>query len=231
MFAKVCINGEIEVLTGLHIGAGGDFSAIGAADSPVIRDVISGLPLITGSSLKGKMRTLLAKAYNKNFAITPNKDDEKILSLFGSTDKPGKLVFSDMLLCNHDELKNLGVFTPTEVKFENTINRSTAQANPRQIERVIRQAKFGLSLVYTIDNKNGKEDFSEEKTIEDFKVITDGFKLLQYDYLGGHGSRGYGKIKFNNLSAKVVMGGDDGGLDGLTDKFNELLKGVTTNGI
>ena len=30
--------------------------------------------------------------------------------------------------------------------------------------------------------------------------------MLHYDYLGGHGSRGYGKVKFRDLDAEVVVG-------------------------
>ena len=63
MYAKIQILGTIEVVTGMHIGGSGAFAAIGAVDSPIIKDVITNLPLIPGSSLKGKMRTLLAKKY------------------------------------------------------------------------------------------------------------------------------------------------------------------------
>lgn len=31
-------------------------------------------------------------------------------------------------------------------------------------------------------------------------------KLLTYDYIGGHGSRGYGKISFKNLDLNCVIG-------------------------
>ena len=65
MYGKIEISGKIELLTGMHIGASDSFAAIGAIDTPVIKDPISGLPIIPGSSLKGKMRTLLAKAYNE----------------------------------------------------------------------------------------------------------------------------------------------------------------------
>ena len=51
MFSKIMISGEIEVLTGMHIGTGGEFAAIGAVDSPVSRDKISQLPVIPGSTL------------------------------------------------------------------------------------------------------------------------------------------------------------------------------------
>ena len=38
MYIKLMISGNIEVLTGMHIGGGNEFSAIGAIDSPVIKD-------------------------------------------------------------------------------------------------------------------------------------------------------------------------------------------------
>ena len=145
MFAKVEIVGTLEVVTGLHIGGNSAFAAIGAVDAPVITDVRSGDPIIPGSSLKGKMRTLLAKQYNEDVAAKPDDDAECLTNLFGSAKKgkdgkikAGRLLFSDLFLSNKGELKKVGIDHMTEVKFENTISRTTAVANPRQIERVIR---------------------------------------------------------------------------------------------
>ena len=63
MYAKIRINGDILVKTGMHIGGSSAFAAIGAVDSPIVRDVRSNLPLLPGSSLKGKMRSLLEYDY------------------------------------------------------------------------------------------------------------------------------------------------------------------------
>ena len=49
-------------------------------------------------------------------------------------------------------------------------------------------------------------------------------KLLQYDYIGGHGSRGYGKVKFNDLNAQIVIGDEN---EALEDNINDILKGVS----
>lgn len=62
MYAKIEIKGILEVKTGLHIGGSSAFAAIGAVDSPVIRDVITNLPIIPASSLKGAIRTALLSA-------------------------------------------------------------------------------------------------------------------------------------------------------------------------
>ena len=89
MFAKIEITGEIEVVSGLHIGASDAFAAIGAIDSPVIRDVYSDFPMIPGSSLKGKIRSLLSKAYPNPNVIekTADDDSDNILRLFGCAKK------------------------------------------------------------------------------------------------------------------------------------------------
>ena len=202
MFAKVEITGTLEIVTGLHIGGNGAFAAIGAVDSPVIRDTRTNEPMIPGSSLKGKMRTLLAKQYNENVAKTPDDDAECLTNLFGSAKKghvkTGRVLFSDMFYSNKEELARVNINHPTEVKFENTISRTTAVANPRQIERVIRGTQFSMSLIYEVEN--------EKAMLEDFKILKDGFELLKYDYLGGSGSRGYGKVRFLDLYAEPVIG-------------------------
>ena len=207
MYAKIQITGNIETVTGMHIGGSSAFAAIGAVDSPVIKDVKTNLPMIPGSSLKGKMRTLLAKMYNDTEVSVPDNDCELILRLFGSSKKdhvkPSRLIVSDMFMNNKEQLYNQGIQSFTEVKFENTINRLTAVANPRQIERTVRGSCFGI--------------------VEDISTLVQGIKLLQYDYLGGNGSRGYGKVRFSDLEAEVVVGDIS---DEILDKCNEILKEV-----
>ena len=131
--------------------------------------------------------------------------------------KRQRLIFSDAILNNKEELEELGADSVTEVKEENSINRISGVANPRQLERTIRGAKFPLSIIYDADDP--------EKVVEDFKVIVDGLKLLQYDYIGGHGSRGYGKIQFKRLEADVVIGGDEVS-DATIEACEMLLKEV-----
>ncbi len=226
MFAKIEITGTLKVVTGLHIGGSGAFAAIGAVDSPVIKDVKTADPIIPGSSLKGKMRTLLAKRYNEKVAEKPDQDADCICSLFGSaangTPRPGRLLFTDMYLSNSEELKNFNIIHPVEVKFENGINRSTAVANPRQIERVIRGSEFGLDLVYETPGQMDAEQAGQQ-ILSDFRLICDGFKLMKYDYLGGSGSRGYGKVDFTDLDAEVVVGELD---ESILEECNALLSKV-----
>ena len=73
MYGKIQITGTMEIVTGTHIGGSSAFAAIGAVDSPIIRDVSTNLPMIPGSSLKGKMRTLLARQYTVGM---PGKHDD-----------------------------------------------------------------------------------------------------------------------------------------------------------
>lgn len=202
MYAKIQIIGKLEVVTGMHIGGSSAFAAIGAVDSPVIKDSRENLPMIPGSSLKGKMRTLLAKEYNETVAAKPDEDNERIVRLFGSAKKGNikrsRIQIADMVMANADEFRQRGNQSITEIKFENTINRLTAVANPRQIERVIRGSEFALDMIYEVEE--------ESEIVEDLSMLAEGMKLLQYDYLGGHGSRGYGKVRFKDVQADTVVG-------------------------
>lgn len=218
--AKIRFSGNLEVESGLHIGASSAFAAIGAIDSPVIKDPVTNLPIIPGSSLKGKMRTLLARSYNQRIAETPNDDDERICRLFGAStgggrdgQSPiaGRLIFRDSFLANKDELMDKGLSTFTEDKFENTINRTTMIANPRQIERVVRGSMFAFELIYDVVDPTEVD--------EDLEMILAGLKLLEFDYLGGSGSRGYGKVAFKDLKAETVFGNFD------VEALNQKLEG------
>lgn len=205
MYSKILITGKIEVITGLHIGGGGETSMIGAIDSPVVRDPRTKMPIIPGSSLKGKMRSLLAKHFNPARVIH-NADAPEVLRLFGSSEKgniqQARLQISDAFFEaeSAEEFKNQGLAV-TETKFENTINRLTAVANPRQIERVTRGAKFDLHIIYNVEN--------EADVVEDFANIKKAIQLLENDYLGGGGTRGNGRIAFEVDEVKTVVGDFD----------------------
>lgn len=203
---KLMITADIKLLTGMHIGASNDFSPIGAVDSVVVRDPLSKKPIIPGSSLKGKIRTLLARTETDGpYLKMHHQDSEIIRRLFGCTgntsDRDNKtdpviarLQFYDIFM-KEESVKELDEKTDlylTEIKFENTINRLDSVANPRQIERVPSGAYFKLRLIYNLE--------SLDEVKEDFKAIAKAFKLLQLDYIGGNGTRGYGRVSFSNFN-------------------------------
>ena len=197
---KFIITGKIKVLTGLHIGTSGDFSAIGAVDNIVIRDTVTNKPIIPGSSLKGKMRYLLSRAKYNSTLTMPNikKESDDIKRLFGASEPVvlSRLQFCDMLLREKDYGRDVEFDLPyTEIKYENTIDRGTGIANPRQQERVPAGSEFDFRLIYNIENT---ENMKKEVKC-DFENILLMFELLEDDYLGGHGTRGYGRVKFEDL--------------------------------
>ena len=220
MYGKILVNAKIEVVTGMHIGGSTAFSAIGAVDAPVVRDPRTGRPIIPGSSLKGKLRTLLARSMSASVRpCEPDNDEQEIKRLFGCGRDgiKSRLQFSDAFLANEDELKGIGF---TEVKFENKISRLTGVANPRQIERVVRGAVFEFSVVYDIDVEN--------EIGEDFSNLAKAVKLLQMDYLGGHGTRGYGRVKFRDFSVRAIDGSISGEKE---EELLNLLKEVEEHGL
>lgn len=214
MYGKILIRCELVVRTGLHIGGSSAFSAIGAVDSPVVRDTTTGLPIIPGSSLKGKLRTLLARSICQDINNMPawENDDEKIKRMFGCSNpvQNSRLQFADAFIGNKEEMMTTGI---TEVKFENTINRETCEANPRQIERVTTGTMFNVNIVY--------DAVSENELKEDMELLAKGFRLLQLDYLGGHGSRGSGRVSFKNFSFETIE------LEGINiEDYKKLFKEV-----
>jgi len=210
---KMLIDAVLTVKTGMHIGGSGDFAAIGAIDSCFVRDPLTKAPMIPGSSLKGKMRTLLAKARNNDLILKdPAQDETVVARLFGISNnqdsQPARLQFTDALP-DSESIDEFGVLESGsylgEIKFENTINRGTGVANPRQIERVPAGMKFNIRLTYNIEDEN--------ELAEDMNVLAQGFRWLQLDYLGGHGSRGYGRVALTDFRVKRI--------DAKTGKIND----------
>ncbi|MBW2030050.1 MAG: type III-A CRISPR-associated RAMP protein Csm3 [Deltaproteobacteria bacterium] len=233
---KLFINGKVQSITGLAIGGSSIGLEIGGADKVVVRNPITNLPYIPGSSLKGKMRSLLEKYEGrmnitvkmvdkqgnvkdkKTFRSTPeipenllasNTAEERIeieampckcgecmtCQIFGTPAEEkkmlGRLIVRDSDLVNAEQLGNSkNTDMPyTEVKTEVVIDRITSAATPRQFERVPAGAVFGLQLVCNI-----YEGDDEAKVLG---KIFEALCLVQDDYLGGSGTRGYGQVKFN----------------------------------
>ena len=214
----IALEGTLELVTGLHIGAGSEELHIGGIDNPIVKHPYTNQPYIPGSSLKGKMRSMLEwkagvvseckgqPVSAKVLATLPNAKKIialQIAQLFGISgdangDKedwatklgPTRLSFWDCHLTKEwlDERKEQQQ-NHTEAKSENTIDRITGVAsNPRQTERVPSGAKFAFKL--TIRQLDGDSNKALLST------VFAGLKLLELDGIGGSGSRGYGKIKF-----------------------------------
>jgi len=219
---KVFISGEIVTKTGIHIGGSSLGLSIGGADKVVVRNPVTNLPYIPGSSLKGKMRSLLEKAYGlvelkqerngegKTVWKGPlcQNPDEPVVQLFGRPAEssgvekpcyaPTRLTVRDCNLLNEDALaaaENTDMYC-TEVKTEVNIDRLTSAANPRSFERVPAGARFGLDLVLDIYNVDCDETGEKKQDEKFLKLILEGLALIEDDYLGGQGTRGYGQVKF-----------------------------------
>lgn len=188
------LTGTIKVVTGLHIGSGNTEMHIGGTDNPVIKNEVTKEPYIPGSSLKGKMRSLLS-------LYTGSENSQQVAKLFGiaagdSTNKAEnigitRLSFWDCFLSENwkKEIKEKDLMSYTEIKMENSIDRITGTArNPRNTERLLPGAELDFKLTIKVFDD---EDLSN--------VVLGTMKLLEADSLGGSGSRGYGKIKFENL--------------------------------
>ena len=207
------IKAKLVLQTGLHIGAGDSEMHIGGIDNSVIKHPLTQSPYIPGSSLKGKIRTLLewrsgavqiAPLTLKDISKNP-EEVKNILRLFGISGDTknseqevaeigvSRLAFWDCAL-NEDWEKAIRDDNQllTETKSENTIDRITSTAgNPRQTERVPAGAEFDFKLTL--------RQFEGDKP-ELLDLVLKGLKLLELDSLGGSGSRGYGKVKFTELT-------------------------------
>ena len=226
VLGRVFVHYELRAVTGLRIGGSSAGITIGGLDNPVIRDPLTNRPYVPGSSLKGKMRALLEKQYGKepNWRIAQTwihvcRDGENykncpICSVFGVPaeldygNTPTRILVRDLPLSERSaqELESLHLDRPyTEVKTEVSIDRITSQANPRPVERVPAGAVFGPGeFVYTVYQGDGLAD--PKLDVERLAVLFESMSLLEHDYLGGMGSRGSGKVKFENIKITLRAG-------------------------
>jgi CRISPR-associated protein Csm3 len=218
------LTGQIELITGLHIGSGNNEMHIGGTDNPVIKHPVTQEPYIPGSSIKGKIRSLLEWRLGvvaatdghplgfKHIATLPEKEQARakdILKLFGGAPEgtgtdtalvkeigPTRLAFWDCPLSRDwvDEMNRRNLLL-TETKMENMIDRIRGVAeHPRNSERVPAGAHLEFGL--TIRVHDGEHLMP---------TVYEGLRLLELTGLGGSGSRGYGKVKF----VKLDLDGED----------------------
>jgi CRISPR-associated protein Csm3 len=211
------LTATLELLTGLHIGAGDAEMHIGGVDKTVVEHPLTQSPYIPGSSLKGKMRSLLEwrsgavqqtpldKAALDAASGATRAEVKRILQLFGvgggelkdaaalaAELGPTRLAFWDCSLSPgwEAEVRDNNLML-TEVKSENRINRISGEAeHPRQTERVPAGARFDFRL--SLRRLAGDDDSLLDTVLQ-------GLKLIEFDSLGGSGSRGYGKVRFTGL--------------------------------
>ena len=222
------LTGRIELVTGLHIGSGNTEMHIGGTDNPVIKNPVTGQPYIPGSSLKGKMRSLLewelgvvgvTEGKPLGFRHVEGLDAgdqaraKRLLKLFGGAPEggdrqqalveeigPTRLAFWDASLCADwvAEMKTRSLLL-TETKMENMIDRIRGVAeHPRNTERVPAGARFEFALTLRVHD--------DEDLLAD---IYRGIRLVEYTGLGGSGSRGYGKLRFIELALDGAPVQDD----------------------
>jgi CRISPR-associated protein Csm3 len=208
LLGNIILEGKIIAKTGLHIGGSTETLQIGGVDKPVLRDPHTQYPYIPGSSLKGKLRMLVefkeGLVTNGDVVSDPDKIPAQIFGT--SADKsnkngPTRLTVRDA--CPDEETIKMWAdlktdLLYTEYKGENNLDRITSKANPRFFERVVPNSKFNCQFVYSIyDGINNVNDISN------IEHLFEGLILLEQSSLGGHGSRGYGRIEFEFKDVQI----------------------------
>lgn len=200
-------NGKIHLLTGMHIGGAKETIKIGGIDNPVIRNPISNMPYIPGSSLKGRFRMALELKYkdyqsegNKGFGPSSNIEHESMVcKLFGSGDpkkgkEPTRLIFRDANLSTGYE-KYIEGEEKTEVKIDRQ-KLSAFDGGVRKQERIAAGAKFDFEIMVRVFEGDDENKFKER--------LNEAMKIVELEFLGGSGSRGYGQVKFEDIKFEKV---------------------------
>lgn len=208
---NLVVTGKLVCETGLHVGEAKESIEIGGIENIIIRDATSDLPLIPGSSLKGKMRSLMEL---NNAEATENIINDggkpckcgtclpcKIFGVSADDSEverkqigPTRLIVRDSFPTKETLLlwdENKEVSRGAEVKYENTIDRITSAATPRPSERVPRGSEFNMELIFSV---------YDDEDQENFRGVFEALRLLEDNYLGGSGTRGYGKITFKDIT-------------------------------
>lgn len=224
LLGKLILSGELHCETGLHIGAGKGSLEIGGADNPVVKDAF-GLPYVPGSSLRGRLRSLLetamgltapqelvylSKRRGQEVRIhQSDRPDDEICLLFGRN--PGRMerVEGEALESRFATPARLAVYDApldpdsiTAQMRENLDDEITEVKSENAIDRITSQAN-----PRTLERVPAGARFRVRMVLdilcEEDKALAarlvEGLRLLEDDALGGGGSRGSGRVRFANL--------------------------------
>ena len=222
---KLILEGEIECQTGLHIGAGKGSQEIGGADNPVVKDAF-GIPYIPGSSLRGRLRSLLeqtlglavpselvylSKRKGQEVRIHhSDRPDDEVCILFGRN--PGRVerVSGDAIEAATATPARLTVYDAplladsiTPQMRENLDDELTEVKSENAVDRITSQAN-----PRTLERVPAGARFRFRMVLdvlcpEDKPLVArvaESLRLLEDDALGGGGSRGNGRIRFAGLN-------------------------------
>jgi len=192
--------GVLKVLdSGLRVGGEKGSAAIGDTDNPIIRHPITHLPYVPGSSVKGKIRSLLESRHcpkSQETGLPCSCGTCLVCQLFGcgesrNIQSPSRLVFRDCQPTGptRDAWEQAGV--DSEVKTEVLIDRnkglSYGRIGPRKTERIPAGSDFDFAF--------SLRHFERDPLAQYYGLLAEGFELLNKHYLGGSGSRGYGHVQ------------------------------------
>ncbi len=208
------ISGTMTCVTGLRVGGSSESIEIGGMENPIIRHPITDEPYVPGSSLKGKVRSLLEyKLDRRDRRGNPKGESGRdngepcecgrcaICRVFGPHKNtrhdlgPTRALFRDAALNAKSrevllEAQASKGIAFAEIKTENLVNRYTGTAeHPRTQERVPSGTVFDFEISVRI--------FDDDDEADIIGLLKQGLELLQQDYLGGSGSRGYGKVSLD----------------------------------
>ncbi|MEX2262276.1 MAG: type III-A CRISPR-associated RAMP protein Csm3 [Bryobacteraceae bacterium] len=225
LIGKLILQGDLHCETGLHVGAGKGSLEIGGSDNPVVKDAF-GRPYIPGSSLRGKVRSLLEQA--SGLAVPSelvylsrrkgqevrihqsDRPDDDICLLFGRN--PGRMerVSGEPFDTSHTTPARLAVFDApldpesiTSQMRENLDDELTEVKSENSIDRITSQAN-PRTLERVPAGARFRVRFvmdvlcDEDKAL--FSRLLEGLRLLEDDALGGGGSRGSGRVRFAKLN-------------------------------
>jgi len=196
----------IKLESGLHIGGSTETVKIGGIDNPVIRNPITKMPYIPGSSLKGRFRMALELKYGdvtkENKGTGPSQDpnnESLVVKLFGSgsaktNNEPSRYLFRDSNLTSDSQ-----DYAEGEEKIEVKIDRgkmAAFQGGNRTQERIAAGAKFDMEVMIRIFEGDDEDKFKER--------LEEARKIVELEFLGGSGSRGYGKVKIDELKFEKI---------------------------
>jgi CRISPR-associated protein Csm3 len=209
---------RVTLAEGTRIGGSGGGLQIGEIVEPnlmAIRNPANGEFYIPGSSLKGKLRSVLERELGKCEGGSPCTCGEvgcMVCTVFGAHLKakpecaPTRIVVRDSPMsadakASFIEAQRTGKPT-TEEKTENIINRKSGAAeHPRTGERVLADTTFdGEILLHIYEGDDAKK-------MTDF--VRHGLGIIQEaSSIGASGSRGYGKVRFEDLKEETLKVSD-----------------------
>lgn len=192
----------LTTVSSLYIGAGADREAGGSRDLPVLRNALDDMPIVPGSSLRGRMVTLL-KAHCPDAIAGEETAAQALAILFGTPGKRSALSFWDC----QPEVPWAYEHRAAGLALTHWRSEQAPMPDKRLVFRRRELISAGVRFRFRLTLLAAQAENAGLPTQAALDRVRQGLLLMEQHGIGGATVRGFGRVAFSDVTVSAARGG------------------------